>query len=52
MKHKLAYATLQPIDKTLNQNERLVAFPARTFNNAEQKHSSAEKEAYAAFKAL
>ena len=40
------------IGATLNQNGRPVAFHARTLNNAEQKHSSVEKEAYAVIEAL
>ena len=40
------------IGATLNQNGRPVAFHARTLNNAEQKHSSVEKEAYAIIEAL
>ena len=40
------------IGATLNQNGRPVAFHERVLNNAEQKHSSVEKEAYAVIEAL
>ena len=67
MKNKLSQATLQPIDKDLpltvetdasdfaaklNQNNKPVAFYARTLSSTEQKHSSVEKEAYAIVEAL
>ena len=68
IKNKLSQATLQPIDEdlsftvetdasdfaiaaTLNQNNKPVAFHAR-LSCTEQKHSSAEKEAYAIVEAL
>jgi len=40
------------IGATLNQNGKPVAFYARTFSQAEQKHSAVEKEAYAVIEAL
>ena len=40
------------IAATLNQNNKPVAFHARTLSSTEQKHSSVEKEAYAIVEAL
>ena len=40
------------IAATLNQNNKLVAFHARTLSSTEQKHSSIEKKAYAIVEAL
>ena len=40
------------IAATLNQNNKPVAFHARTLSTTEQKHSSVEKEAYATIEAL
>ena len=38
--------------ETLNQNGRPIAFQARILNNANQKHSSVEKETYAVIEAF
>ena len=40
------------IAATLNQNEKPVAFHARTLSTSEQRYSAVEKEAYAAVEAL
>ena len=40
------------IAATLNQNEKPVAFHARTLSTSEQRHSAVEKEAYAVVEAL
>ena len=40
------------IGATLNQNDKPVAFHARTISTTEQKHSSVEKEAYTVIEAL
>jgi hypothetical protein len=45
-------ASHHAIAATLNQAGRPVAFFSRTLNNAEQRHSSVEKEAYAIVESL